>query len=316
MRIGVAGAGHLGFHHARIYAQMDGITLAGVVDPRDAARERVQTELGATVYTTPDKLLEQGVDAVSIATPTTTHHEIASMCLEAGADVLVEKPITATVEEAHALVRLARERERVLQVGHVERFNGAVTALLDAFNDPRFIECHRLSPFPMRGTDVSVVHDLMIHDLDVLLALIKSEVTSVDAAGIAIFSPAEDIANVRLHFASGAVANLTASRVSMDRMRKIRVFGNDAYASTDYSAQEVLVYKKKPGDPPPDMNPMGWIEVTPLDVSKDEPLKRELEAFVHSVRTREEPVVPGEDGLRALELVEWIVRDLREKLAR
>ena len=312
LRLGVIGVGHLGYHHARLYHAMEDIVLAGVADPDDTARARIQEDFdGIPAFTDADDLLAAGVDAVSIAAPTSDHRPLVQQALEAGVHVLVEKPMAATVAEAEEMVATARHAQRVLQVGHIERFNGAVMALFDAAMTPRFIECHRLSPFPGRGTDVSVVLDLMIHDLDIVLRLADAEVTSVDAVGVPVFSEEEDIANVRLRFGSGCVANLTASRVSMERMRKIRIFDPNAYVSTDYSAQEVLVYSKKPGPIPPDANPMDFIAVRPLPVRKEEPLKLELEAFVACVRNGGSPVVSGEDGLRALKLAWRIIDDMR-----
>ncbi len=315
LRTGVIGVGHLGYHHARLYHAADGATLVGVADPDPAARARIQENFdGVAVYDNPGDLLDTGLDAVSIAAPTSEHAALVHQALEAKAHVLVEKPMAATVQEAEEMVQAAHRAGRVLQVGHIERFNGAVMALFDAGMAPRFIECHRLSPFPGRGTDVSVVLDLMIHDLDIVLRLAGAEVISMDAVGVPVFSEEEDIANVRLRFASGCVANLTSSRISMERMRKIRIFDPNAYVSTDYSAQEVLVYSKKPGPLPTDANPMEHIAVRPLPVRKEEPLKLELEAFLACVRDGHTPVVSGEDGVRALKLAWRIINEMRAQL--
>ena len=314
LKVGVIGAGHLGYHHARLYHGMDDVTLAGVADPNLEARARIQQDFeGVSVYENAEALLDAGVDAVSIVAPTNKHAALTKQALEAGVHVLVEKPIAATVAEAESMVEAACKAGRMMQVGHIERFNGAVMALFDAGMNPRFIECHRLSPFPGRGTDVSVVLDLMIHDLDIVLKLAASEVTSVDAVGVPVFSVEEDIANVRLRFASGCVANLTSSRISVERMRKIRIFDPNAYVSTDYSAQEVLVYSKKDGAITPDANPMEHIAITPLPVRKEEPLKLELEAFVASIRNGNPPQVSGEDGLSALRLAWRIIDAMREQ---
>ncbi|MCK5861595.1 MAG: Gfo/Idh/MocA family oxidoreductase [Candidatus Hydrogenedentes bacterium] len=315
LNVGVIGAGHLGFHHARLYHAMEGVTLAGVADPDEGARARIQKEFdGIPVYTCAEDLFAAGVDAVSIVAPTGKHFALTLLALNAGIHVLVEKPMAATVAEAEAMVVAAEQASRILQVGHIERFNGAVMALFDAEMSPRFMECHRLSPFPGRGTDVSVVLDLMIHDLDIVLRLAGSEVVQVDAVGVPVFSVEEDIANVRLRFASGCVANLTSSRVSMEGMRKIRIFDPNAYVSTDYSAQEVVVYSKKGGALPSEGNPMEHIVITPLPVRKDEPLKLELEAFVSCIRTDTAPLVSGEDGLRVLKLAWRIIDAIREQL--
>lgn len=312
IRAGVVGAGHLGYHHARLYASFPGVALVGVADTAAEQAARAAREFDTEAVEDVYALLEQGVDAVSVATPTTTHHGVAKALLEAGVHVLIEKPIAPTLSEAEDLVATAARSNCKLQVGHIERFNGAVMALFEALNRPRFIECHRLSPFPMRGADVSVVLDLMIHDLDIVLTLDRSEVSSLDAVGVPVFSASEDIANVRLRFASGCVANLTASRVSMDKMRKIRIFEESAYVSTDYSAQEVMVYRKKPGPLPLGANPMEQISVEPLPVRKDEPLKLELAAFIDCVRDGSAPVVSGEDGARALRVAQDIERFIRE----
>lgn len=311
LRTAVIGVGHLGYHHARLYHSLEGSTLIGVVDTDRARAARVAQEFETQPFNSIEDLLSAGIDAASVVVPTRAHCDTAIELLAAGVDVLVEKPIAASAPEALEMIETAQAAGRLLQVGHVERFNGAVIALLGAIDRPRFIECHRMSPYPNRGHDVSVVHDLMIHDLDVLLALDRSEVTSVDAIGVPIFSPAEDIANARIRFASGCVANLTASRISLDRMRKIRIFSESAYVSTDYSAQQVLVYRKKEGDIPEGVSPMEMITVSPLEVRKEEPLRLELEAFLKSVRDRSAPVVDGEDGLRALQLAEDILEFMR-----
>jgi predicted dehydrogenase len=312
LKLGVIGAGHLGYHHARLYHGMEDVTLTGVADPNPEARTKIQQDFeGVPVYEHAEALLDAGVNAVSIVAPTREHGALTTQALQAGVHVLVEKPMAATVAEAASMVEAAHKAGRILQVGHIERFNGAVMALFEANMNPRFIECHRLSPFPGRGTDVSVVLDLMIHDLDIVLKLAGSEVTSVDAVGVPVFSVEEDIANVRLRFASGCVANLTSSRISVERMRKIRIFDPNAYVSTDYSAQEVLVYSKKDGAIPPDANPMEHIAITPLPVRKEEPLKLELEAFVASIQAGSHPQVSGEDGLRALQLAWRIIDAMR-----
>lgn len=312
LRAGVVGAGHLGYHHARIYHHLEHVELAGVADTSPAARERVAHDFGVPVFETCEALLAAGIDCASVVTPTTCHHDNAVALLEGGAHVLVEKPIAPTRQEAESMVAAAKTHGRCLQVGHIERFNGAVMALFDALRAPRFIECHRLSPFPGRGADVSVVLDLMIHDLDIVLKLDPSEVVSLDAVGVPVFSESEDIANVRLRFASGCVANVTSSRVSVERMRKIRIFESNAYVSTDYSAQEVLVYRKRPGPLEDGENPMGLIAIENLPVRKDEPLKLELASFAECIREGKPPVVSGEDGLRALRLAERIVAFIRE----
>ena len=311
-RVGVVGVGHLGYHHGRIYAALDGVDLVGIVDTEEAQGQKAAEDFGAPWFKTVEELLAAGVDCASVAAPTSAHCTIAQQLLEGGVDVLVEKPIAATLEEGQAMVDTADKAGRLLQVGHIERFNGAVMAFMEAIKAPRFIECHRMSPYPMRGHDVSVVHDLMIHDLEILLALDPSGVDRFDASGVAVLSPSEDIASVRVHFNSGCVANVTASRISLERMRKIRIFEENAYVSTDYSEQQVMVYRKKPGEMREGMNPMELIAMDPLEVKKEEPLKVELEAFIECVQQRSRPLVAGEDGLAALRLAQDIVAQIRE----
>ena len=312
VRVGVVGVGHLGYHHARNYAALDNVTLAGVVDTDSARRAKASADFDAPGFATLTELLDAGIRAASVVVPTSGHHDATLQLLEAGVDVLVEKPIASTMAEAEDMVACAKSRDRLLQVGHIERFNGAVVALFDSLREPRFIECHRLSPYPNRGEDVSVVLDLMIHDLEIVRALVGEPVTAVDAVGVSVFSKYEDIANARIRFASGCVANITCSRVSVERMRKIRIFARDSYVSTDYSAQEVLVYRKKPGPLEDGMTPMDLITVEPLDVHKDEPLKLELASFVQCVRDRRRPVVSGEDAFEALALAQQVVDSIRE----
>lgn len=312
IRTGVVGVGHLGYHHTRIYRALDGSVLTGVVDSDRERAARVASEFGTEAYPDTAALIAAGVDAVSVVVPTTAHEAVAAPLLEAGADVLVEKPIALDAGQARRLVDIAAGRGRIFQVGHVERFNGAFVALARAIERPRFIECHRLSPFTSRGDDVSVVLDLMIHDLDILRALDGSPVVSLDAVGVPVFSGQEDIANVRIRFASGCVANVTSSRISVDRMRKIRVFSEDCYASTDYTEQQVLVYRRKPGPPAAGASPMELISVESLAVEREEPLKAELSSFLDCVRTRNRPRVNGEDGLAALELALRVRQFIRE----
>ena len=312
IRVGVLGVGHLGFHHARLYHELPGAELAGIYDPRDKRAEEVAGQLNCVAFPSAEALLDAELDAVSIAAPTTLHFELTKQALKAGLDVLVEKPMATNSVQAHQMIEYAEANERILQVGHVERFNGAVIALRSAIKKPRFIECHRLSPYPRRGHDVSVVLDLMIHDLDIVLALDPSAVVGVDAIGVPVFSESEDIANARVRFASGCVANLTSSRVSVEQMRKIRIFEENAYVSTNYSEQEVLIYRKKPGPIPQDASPMDFITIEPLEVQREEPLRLELAAFLESVRTRKRPEVAGAEGLRALELAEQVIAFMRE----
>ena len=312
LRTGVVGVGHLGYHHARLYSAMDDIELVGVIDADADRAKQVAADFGVPHFDTVQALVDAGAEAVSVATPTESHRDVALELLEAKVHVLVEKPIAADVAQGRDMVGAAAARGRILQVGHVERFNGAVVALMEAIKRPRFIECHRLSPYPNRSRDVSVVHDLMIHDIDIVLALDGTEPTSIDAIGVSVFSETEDIANVRIRFASGCVANLTASRVSMEQMRKIRIFEDNAYVSTDYSEQEVMVYRKKSGPLADGASPMEAITAEALTVAHDEPLRAELASFAQCIREGTRPLVSGEDGLRALGVVERIVTYIRE----
>jgi len=306
IRVGVIGVGHVGQHHARIYRELPGVELAGIADVDPAKLQGLRESMGAPGVQDYRELFGQ-VDAVSIAVPTVLHAPIARDCLERGLDVLVEKPLAETLEEAEELTDLARRRGRILQVGHVERFNGAVRALHRMVKMPGFIECHRLSPFPQRSTDVDVILDLMIHDIDIILSLVKSPVTQVRAVGVPVLTDRVDIANARLEFASGCVANVTASRVSVEPVRKIRVFQPDTYISLDYAKQEISLYRRLPGDPtshPPQPPQIVREEVV---VEKEEPLRLELASYLGSVRERTRPEVSGEEAVEALRVASQIL---------
>jgi len=296
MRTAVIGVGYLGRFHAQKYASLPDSTLVGVADPSAQARDSVAAELGVRAYADYRQLLG-AVDAVSIVTPTPLHYETAKAFLEAGAHVLVEKPMTATLHEAESLVALARRAERVLQVGHLERFNAAVQAVQPALKVPRFIESARLAPFKQRGTDVNVVLDLMIHDIDLILSIVRSPVVSVDAIGSSVFSSEIDIANARLRFANGCVANATASRVSLKTERKLRLFQDDAYVSIDLQ-QKILTLIRKADGVGADGMPQVAIEENNFE--QGDALKDEISAFLHSAATGGDAQVSGEDGLLAL----------------
>jgi predicted dehydrogenase len=299
--VAVIGVGHLGQHHARIYAEMEGVELVAVVDTVEARRREVGGRLKVRALADYRELLGH-VDGVSVAVPTAVHAAIAMDCLRAGADVLVEKPITRTVEEADALVSVADRQGRILQVGHSERYNGAVQALATAVQDPAFIEVHRMGPFPGRSTDIDVVLDLMIHDIDIILTLVKSPLTSVSAVGVPVVSERVDIANARLEFASGCVANITASRVSGERLRKIRVFQRDTYFVLDYASQELSLFRQVGGE-------SGATRLTRIEVpvARVEPLRQELTDFADSIRTRRAPLVTGAAGRDAVRVANAIV---------
>lgn len=295
MRTAVVGVGYLGRFHAQKYASLPNSHLVGVADPSAKARSSVAAELGVAAYADYRELLGH-VDAVSIVTPTPMHFEVARNFLDAGASVLVEKPMTVTVAEAESLIELARRANRVLQVGHLERFNAAVQAVQPSLTVPRFIESARLAPFKHRGTDVDVVLDLMIHDIDLILSIVRSPVVAVDAIGSSVFSREVDIANARLRFANGCVANATASRVSMKTERKLRLFQDDAYISVDLHQKVLTVIRK--GGVGADGVPQVAIEENTYE--QGDALKDEIAAFLESAATGSAPAVSGEDGLLAL----------------
>ena len=306
IRVAVIGVGHVGQHHVRIYRELPGVELVGVVDIDPAKLQQSSECQGVAAFQDYRDLFGR-VDAVSVAVPTVLHVPIARDCLERDLDVLVEKPLAETLEEAEELTDLARRRGRILQVGHVERFNGAVRALHRMVKTPGFIECHRLSPFPQRGTDVDVILDLMIHDIDIILSLVKSPVTQVRAVGVPVLTDRVDIANARIEFASGCVANVTASRVSAERVRKIRVFQPDTYISLDYASQEISLYRRLPGDPTSHTPQPPRIVREEVLVEKEEPLRLELASYVRSVRERTRPEVSGEEAVEALRAASQIL---------
>ena len=300
LRVAVIGVGYLGRHHARILSSLPGAELVAVVDTNRPRAEQIAAAYGAKPLTSYRDLFGQ-VDAVTIAAPTELHREIAVSCLSAGVSVLVEKPMARSVEEADVMIDVARKAGVTLAVGHTERFNPAVEAARPMLTDPRFIEVHRLGTFPERSLDIDVVFDLMIHDLDVVLSLVRSEVESIDAVGVPVLTGRVDIANARLRFANGCIANLTASRISRDRVRKIRFFQPAAYLSIDYAAQKVERWQLvRTGGAMPS------IQGGDIEVSNEEPLKRELADFVLAAVARRAPQVTGEDGRRALALAQQI----------
>jgi predicted dehydrogenase len=306
MRTAVIGAGYLGRFHAQKYRNATGSELVGVADPSAEARGAVAAELGVAAYADHRELLGR-VDAVSVVVPTPLHYAIAKEFLEAGVHVLVEKPMTATLTEGESLIEAARRANRVLQVGHLERFNAAVQAVQPILTVPRFIESARLAPFKRRGTDVDVVLDLMIHDIDLILSIVRSPVTSVDAVGTSVFSKEIDIANARLRFANGCVANATASRVSMKTERRLRLFQDDAYVSVDLQ-QKVLTVIRKTGSVTADAMPQVDIQETTYE--QGDALKAEIDAFLDAAATGAAPAVSGEDGLKALHIAVTIAEQV------
>jgi predicted dehydrogenase len=297
VRTAVIGVGYLGRFHAQKYATLPESRLIAVVDARAEARDRVAAEVGCRAAADYHEILDE-VDAVSIATPTPLHFPIADECLRRGLHVLVEKPVTETPEQARALIASAARHGRILQVGHLERFNAAILALAGTLGTPRFIESHRLAPFKERGTDVNVVLDLMIHDIDLIQSLVGAPIESIDAVGASVFSAGLDIANARIRYANGCVANTTASRVSMKMERKLRLFQDDAYISIDLQ-QKVLTLVRKP--PAGAATAPGQVVIEERSYEQGDALRLEIEAFLRSIREGGAPVVSGEDGLRALE---------------
>jgi predicted dehydrogenase len=298
-RIAVIGVGHLGRHHARILAAMEGVVLTAVVDAIPERAAEIAGVAGTRAFTDHRELAGE-VDAVVVAVPTEQHCEVAVPFLERGVPVLVEKPMSRTVGDADRMIGAARAGGTILAVGHTERHNPAVAAVMPLVTSPRFIEVHRLSAFPDRSLDIDVVFDLMIHDLDIALALVKSEVASIEAVGVPVLTPRYDIANVRLRFESGCIANITASRISRDRVRKIRFFQPDSYVSVDYASQEAEGWRLVRGETRPS------IEGGPIPVERDEPLRLELADFVRAVRHGTPVLVDGEAGRRALVLASEI----------
>jgi predicted dehydrogenase len=300
LRVAVIGVGHLGKHHARILSTLAGVALEAVVDTnRVRAEEVAAASRTRAVFDYRDVLGR--VDAVTIAVPTEIHRDIALPFLDAGVPVLVEKPMARSLVEADELIAAASRAGVALAVGQTERFNPAVAAARRLLTDPRFIEVHRLGTFPERSLDIDVVFDLMIHDLDVVLSLVKSGVEAVEAVGVPVLTGRVDIANVRLRFANGCIANITASRISRDRVRKIRFFQPKAYLSIDYAAQKIELWTLVKGD-----GPMPSIQREEVEVVSEEPLERELADFVDAIGSRRPPLVTGEEGRRALALAQQI----------
>lgn len=309
IRVAVVGTGEFGRNHARVYRELPGAELVGVVDQDFARAEKVAQEFHATAFKGLEELRGR-VEAATVSVPTIVHREVGCRLIEMGIDVLVEKPIASTIAEADELVTTAKKHQRVLQVGHVERFNPAVLAVEPIVKRPLFFEVHRLGVFTRRSLDVDVIYDLMIHDLDILLALVKEKVQEVKAVGIPVLTNKVDIAHARLEFAGGAVANVTASRVSTERVRKMRFFQEHEYISLDYGRRDALrVNVKQPG-------PVPEFGFEKLPAPTTEPLQAELEAFVNAVRTRIAPKTDGAAGRAALQLASRVMTSIREHDAR
>ena len=304
-RVGVIGTGYLGRTHARILTEMPEANAIGFVETNDEIANEVSTNLNLRRFDSVASLAKE-IDCAVIATPTTTHYDVARELLEAGADVMIEKPITPTVEDAQKLIDLASSRGRIIQVGHVERYNPAITAIAHLVHEVRYLEAERLGVFVARSLDVDVLLDLMIHDINLVLSLLKQEVVDIRAVGVPVLTDKVDITNVRLELANGGVANLTASRVSQDRVRKVRLFGMRNYISIDTREQEVKGYS------------LDGKKIVPLEVhvEKKEPLRAELESFLECVHERKRPIVSGEDGRDAVALAIRVAAAIDESLQR
>lgn len=329
INIAVIGAGHLGKNHIRICNSLPGCKLVAVVDNNPAKAEEFGKQYNIPYYTDYCKILDK-VSAVSVVTPTLTHYKIAYDCIKRGIHTFVEKPITQTVNEGRKLVALAKKHKVILQVGHIERFNPALTTVAEDIKQPRFIESHRLAPLSFRSTDIDVVRDLMIHDIDIVLSLIGNKHPKVSATGVAVLTKQIDIANARLAFPNGCVANLTASRISDKSMRKIRIFSKDTYASIDFLNHSAQVYRKSPNLPSPekllkniDLNAIKdyqsmmrekFLEVKEPEIKKVDQLESELTSFIDSIQNNKGPVVSGEDGLAALTVAEEIIHQIKNSV--
>jgi len=317
-RIGVVGAGALGFHHVRLLSALDGIRFAGFYDERAERAAEVSAELNVTHHATLDALIDE-CDAVTIVVPTPAHHAVAKLALERGKHVLIEKPFTTTLDEADELLAIAEKSGSLIQIGHVERFNRAIRAAIPHIDGPRFVVCDRLAPFNPRGTDVAVVLDLMIHDIDLILTLVGGHVAELAAVGVPVLSPFVDIANARLTFSSGAVANITASRVSVERTRKLRIFQASGYMSLDLATGQGVFYRLRKGVDLSELarGPLtvdAFVDRLSLSAPEAEPLRLEFESFAAAIRGEAPVVVSGEDGREALDVALRIVREIERSL--
>lgn len=302
IKVAVIGVGHLGSIHAKIYQEIENCFLLAVCDIDKTRLNEISGNLNVEGYLNYQQLFDK-VDAVSIATPTNLHYKITKDLLDHNIHVLVEKPFTTNLKEADKLIEIARKRKLILQVGHIERFNSAFAATLKLIKNPKFIECHRLSPFPNRSLDIGVVLDLMIHDIDIVLGLVNSPIKKIEAVGVRVLTEFEDIASARLTFKNGCVCNLTASRISDEWMRKIRIFLKRAYISLDYKNEEAFIYKKT----------ASGISKEALPIEKEEPLKRELASFIDCVIQNKPPLVSGEVARDALSLALYIQKFIWRK---
>ncbi|MDQ3118336.1 MAG: Gfo/Idh/MocA family oxidoreductase [Verrucomicrobiota bacterium] len=297
LRVGVVGVGHIGKNHVRLYAEQSSAEFKAIYDTDGEKARQLAAEFQTTAATSLEDFASR-VDAASLATPTSTHFEVARQLLERGKHLLIEKPIAENTADASALAELAAQKQVILQVGHVERFNPVLGALEERLTRPRFIEAHRLSPYPNRSADIGVVLDLMIHDLEIILHLVRSPVETIEAVGVPVLSQGEDIANARLRFENGCIANVTSSRISPERVRKIRVFQEDAYLSLDYQAQTGEIYRRS----------ATGIDRSEVEIEREEPLKRQLASFLECAATGRAPKVSGLQAMAALELAVEITK--------
>lgn len=320
MKIGVIGVGHLGQHHARVFSELDNAELIGIYDIDHSRATLIAEKNHCKAFETVEELLLK-VDAISIAAPTITHFEYCKKCLENNKNVFVEKPICSNLNDAKKLVSLADKKNLKIQVGHIERFNPAIMALSDILISPIFIEANRIAPFTPRGSDVPVVLDLMIHDIDIILSLVKSKVKSINAVGVPILTADIDIANAKIEFENGALANITASRISLKRERKIRFFQKDMYISLNYQNKDVQVVKKNPeinrimqeimsGKQQPNISEM--YHTQKVEIIEREPLKTELQNFVDAIKNNKRPIVNGQDGYEALRIAFMIMESIKK----
>jgi predicted dehydrogenase len=325
IKIGVIGVGHLGRHHARVYSQIPEVQLVGVQDTDSEKAQKVSKEFDTRYFENLDDLLEK-LDAVSLVVPTTFHYSLACEILNQGKNLLIEKPITETVKQAEELVSIAKAKNLILQVGHIERFNPAFKTIENLKLEPKFIESHRLAQFDPRGTDVAVILDLMIHDLDLILSLVKSKVKRIESAAVAVISDSEDIANARLTFENGCVANITSSRISAHPLRKMRLFEKNSYISLDFLERSVEIYKLVDANFVPEEEkekksvvgniPIGEVGKTIIyekpEIKTEDMLTSEIESFLNAVKSKTRPKVSGEDGKRALEVALEIAGKAKE----
>lgn len=326
LKVAVVGVGHLGQHHARVFTELDKTELVCVIDADERRAKEIGERLQVPYYTSIDDMPEE-VQAVSIAAPTTYHFDLAKNLLSRKKHLLVEKPITTTLDEAREMVAYAKEQGCRLQVGHIERFNPAMMGIRKYISQPRYIESNRISPYSFRSFDVSVIHDMMIHDIDIVLELAQSEVVEVEALGVDVISGSEDMANVRLKFKNGCIADLTASRLSMKSVREIRLFQNSSYISMDYMTKKARILELSPDftpdkvrevDPTQDRDTLlatlftQFIQMEELELEGGEPLKYELGAFAAAILEDKPVEVPGEDGVRAMEIIEDIYKSIEE----